>query len=84
MFDLKEFIKENLVNGVVNECFAKENANIMAVNYLTKGILTTEDIEEISDNIEEALNSTVGEEDTADTSDDENTDVENTDDYAIE
>lgn len=55
MFDLTELIKENLVNGVINGCFAKENANIMAVNYLAKGMLETSDVEDISTSIETAL-----------------------------
>lgn len=47
MFNLKNFIVTNIVNGVKNGTFTKEYANIMAVNYLIKGILTTEDVMEI-------------------------------------
>ena len=52
MFVLKDFIKENLVSGVKNGSFAKEYANILAVNYLSKGMLGEVDIEEISAGIE--------------------------------
>ena len=45
MFNLKEFILENLINGVKKGIFAKEYASTLAVNYMLKGILTTEDIE---------------------------------------
>ena len=47
MFNLKEFITKNIVNGVKNGTFAKEYGNIMAVNYLTKGILNEEDVANI-------------------------------------
>ncbi len=48
MFDIKEFIKTNLVNGVKNGAFAKEYAGILAVNYLSKGMLTETDVEEVA------------------------------------
>lgn len=53
MFDLKSFIVTNIVNGVKNGTFAKEYANIMAVNYLVKGVLTEAEVETISTQIEE-------------------------------
>ena len=51
MFNLKEFIVKNIVNAVKNGIFAKEYANITAVNYLVKGILTEEDIANIDSQI---------------------------------
>lgn len=51
MFNLKEFIKTNLINGVSNGIFAKEYAAILATNYLVKGILSETDVEEISEAI---------------------------------
>ena len=51
MFNLKEFIVKNIVNAVKNGIFAKEYANITAVNYLVKGILTEEDIASIDSQI---------------------------------
>lgn len=47
MFDLKEFITKNIVNGIKNGTFSKEYGNIMAVDYLVKGILTEEDVASI-------------------------------------
>ena len=44
MFNLKEFIINNLINGVKNKTFSKEYASILATNYLIKGILSEEDI----------------------------------------
>lgn len=44
MFNLKSFIVENIVNGIKNNTFTKEYGNIMAVNYLAKGIITEEEI----------------------------------------
>ena len=44
MFNLKEFIINNLINGVKNKSFSKEYASILATNYLIKGILSEEDI----------------------------------------
>ena len=47
MFNLKTFIVTNIINGVKNGTFTKEYANIMAVNYLIKGVLTEENVVEI-------------------------------------
>lgn len=47
MFNLKEFITKNIVNGIKNGTFSKEYGNIMAVDYLVKGILTEEDVASI-------------------------------------
>ena len=47
MFNLKEFIVKNIVNGIKNGTFSKEYGNIMAVNYLVKGILSEEDVANI-------------------------------------
>lgn len=49
MFILNEFIKSNLINGVANNSFTREYANITAVNYLTKGLLGNEDLQEIDE-----------------------------------
>lgn len=53
MFDLKNFIVKNIVNGVKNGTFTKEYANIMAVNYLVKGVLTEENVIDIDSQISE-------------------------------
>lgn len=47
MFNLKSFITTNIVNGIKNGTFSKEYGNIMAVNYLVKGILTEDDVASI-------------------------------------
>lgn len=51
MFNLKDFIVRNIVEGVKNGTFTKEYANIMAVNYLIKGILTEENVVDIDTQI---------------------------------
>ncbi len=51
MFDLKEFIKRNIVNGIKNGTFSKEYGNIMAVNYLAKGLLAEDDIASIESEV---------------------------------
>ena len=53
MFDLKAFIVKNIVNGIKNGTFEKEYGNIMAVNYLVKGVLTEENIVDIDTQITE-------------------------------
>lgn len=53
MFDLKTFIITNIVNGIKNGTFSKEYGNIMAVNYLAKGMLTEDDVESIDSQITE-------------------------------
>lgn len=45
MFDLKEFILNTLINGVKNKTFAKEYANTLAINYMSKGLISAEDIQ---------------------------------------
>ena len=62
MFDLTGFIKENLINGFANGSFAKEQVNIFSVNYMTKGLLTEEDIIEI----DTAINTIIAEKEEAD------------------
>jgi len=44
MFNLKEFILNNLIKGVKNGTFTKEYASILATNYYIKGILNEEDL----------------------------------------
>jgi len=47
MFSLSEFIKQNLISGVKNGSFTRERANILAVEYMSKGMLVIADLEEI-------------------------------------
>lgn len=62
MFNLKNFIKTNLIDGVTNGIFAKEYAAILATNYLVKGILSESDVAEISEAITPAEDDTVEDE----------------------
>lgn len=62
MFDLKAFIVTNIVNGIKNGTFTKEYGNIMAVNYLAKGMLTEENIIDIHTQITEWESSLAAEE----------------------
>lgn len=52
MFELSSFIVKNTVNGVKNGTFSKEYANIMAVNYMLKGVLAEEDVISVNTQIE--------------------------------
>lgn len=51
-FDLNLFIVTNLVKGVKNGTFTKEYANITAVNYLSKGMLTEDDVISVNAQVE--------------------------------
>ena len=61
MFNLHDFIFNNLVSGYKNGSFTKEQVSIYSVNYMTKGLFTETDVE----NLNEILN----EEPTEDTAD---------------
>lgn len=47
MFDMAEFLKDNLITGFQNGSFTEQQVNIFAMNYLMKGMLEQEDFEEI-------------------------------------
>lgn len=53
MFDMRVFLKDNLVNGYQNGSFTLEQVNIFAMNYVMKGMLTQEDFREIQERIAE-------------------------------
>ncbi len=55
MINLKEFILVNLKSGVKNGSFTKEYANILLANYSIKGIVSAEDIQAFSNQIEEEM-----------------------------
>ena len=61
MFNIREFIIKNLIDGVKNKSFTKEYASILAVNYLVKGILTQDDLIKFNEEIT-ILENTAGEE----------------------
>ena len=47
IFNLAEFIKDNLISGYNNGVFKEEQVNIFAINYLMKGQISQEDFDEI-------------------------------------
>ena len=53
MFNLKEFITRNIVNGIKNGSFSKEYGSILAVNYLAKGILSEVELASIDEQVTE-------------------------------
>ena len=55
MFDMRAFLKENLVNGYWNGSFTREQVNIFGMNYLMKGMLTQGDFQEIQELITEPI-----------------------------
>lgn len=52
MFNMAEFIKENLVNGYWNGSFSKEQVHIFAMNYLMRAMISQEDFNYILEAIE--------------------------------
>ena len=44
VFNEKEFIVTNIVNGIKKGTFAKEYGNIMAVKFVAKGFITFEEV----------------------------------------
>lgn len=79
MFNLHDFIFNNLVNGYKNGSFTKEQVSIYSVNYMTKGLFTETDVE----NLNEILNEEPTE-DTADSVLDEEITAEETSDSTVE
>lgn len=47
MFDMRGFIKTNLLAGYVNGSFTREQVAIYAVQYVARGWLTAADLDEI-------------------------------------
>lgn len=48
MFNLAEFVKKNLVSGHLNGIFSEEQVNIYAANYMIKGVLSEQDVIDIT------------------------------------
>lgn len=65
MFNLKEFILNNLIKGVKNGTFTKEYASILATNYYIKGILNEEDLARFDEETKEEVSVDTTAEDTA-------------------
>ena len=76
-FNLKEFIVTNIVNGIKNGTWTKEYANIMAVNYMSKGLIGIEEVAMIDAQItawenEQKVQEEVVEEETTETDNEAN------------
>ena len=52
MFNLKEYIKRNLVGGYKDGTWTESKVSQLAIGYLDKGHLTLEDIEKIDTEIQ--------------------------------
>ena len=53
MFNLHDFILNNLVSGYKNGSFTKEQVSIYSVNYMTKGLFTETDVEKLNEILSE-------------------------------
>lgn len=51
MFNMSEFVKDNLIRGFWDDSFTEAQVNIFAMNYLLKAIITQEDFDEILEGI---------------------------------
>lgn len=48
MFNLSEWLQDNLIEGTKKGIFAREYAAMLAANYMLKGIFTSEQVQEIA------------------------------------
>ena len=53
MFNLHDFIFNNLISGYKNGSFTKEQVSIYSVNYMTKGLFTETDVEKLNEILNE-------------------------------
>ena len=72
MFNLHDFIFNNLVSGYKNGSFTKEQVSIYSVNYMTKGLFTETDVEKLNEILneepaEDTVDSVVADETTEET-----------------
>ena len=72
MFNLHDFIFNNLVSGYKNGSFTKEQVSIYSVNYMTKGLFTETDVENLNEILneeptEDTVDSVVADETTEET-----------------
>lgn len=49
MFNIGEWLTDSLISGVNNGIFAREYVAMMAINYMLKGMLTSEQVQEIAE-----------------------------------
>lgn len=62
MFNLKDYIKKNLVEGVKDKTFTESKVMHISISYMNKGLLDEDDIEDVSNQIEEYKESLIPEE----------------------
>ena len=53
MFNLQDFIFNNLISGYKNGSFTKEQVSIYSVNYMTKGLFKETDVEKLNEILSE-------------------------------
>ena len=53
MFNLHDFIFNNLISGYKNGSFTKEQVSIYSVNYMTKGLFAETDVEKLNEILSE-------------------------------
>lgn len=53
LFNLHDYIYENLISGYANGSFTKEQVVIYSTNYMIKGIFSEKDVESIPDKLDE-------------------------------
>jgi len=53
MFNIQEFIEENLTEGYLNHAFFKNQVNIFALNYLNRGQIEQECFDRITKFVED-------------------------------
>lgn len=49
MFNMSEFLRDNLINGYLDGSFSETQVNIFSFNYLSRGQLAQEHFDEIQE-----------------------------------
>lgn len=57
MFDIGQWLTENLISGVANGIFAREYVAMLAANYMLKGLLSAAQVQYIAENTVPSLES---------------------------
>lgn len=52
MFNMREFLVKNLIEGFANDSFNEVQINIFSANYLSKGMIIQKDFDYIMEQIE--------------------------------
>ena len=83
MFNLHDFIFNNLVSGYKNGSFTKEQVSIYSVNYMTKGLFAETDVEKLNEILSEEPAEDTVDSVVADETTEENTDKITTEEDAV-